>query len=222
LPRGFADLLCPNILRFIRRRTSEPKLRILDVGCGNGSPVLTKQWFPECHYSGVDIQQYNNSDADLKAIDHFYPVGFDGSGYSEIPEGSFDYIILNHVIEHMENAEPILKQLCAKLRPGGYIWIAFPSMRSLSLPSATQGTLQFCDDSSHVYLPDVREVTNILLRNGVKVLHAGRSTDLLRTMKGLAVLPFVLARRALTGVLTPIGLCHLTGFEDHVFGQRRI
>ena len=194
--------------------------RILDIGCGNNSPTTTKRWFPGCHYSGADIAQYNLSEEDTAAMDTFYPLGIDGSGYSAIPDSSYDFVILHHVVEHMDAQAPILATICSKLRPGGYIWIAFPSLRSLSLPSA-EGTLQFCDDPTHVYVPDVREVSNILLANGVKVLHAGRSRDLVRTLLGAAILPWAFLKRLVTGRLSCKGLWYILGFEDHVFGQRK-
>ena len=212
--------VCPTKFLYVRRRLSAPAPRILDIGCGNNSPSTTKHWFPGCHYSGADIQQYNNNAADLAAMDTFYPIGIDGSGYSAIPDSSYDFIILNHVVEHMENPAPILATICSKLKPGGYIWIAFPSLRSLSLPSA-EGTLQFCDDPTHVRVPDIREISNILLANNVKVLHAGRSKDLARTLIGAAILPFAYLRRLITGRLSCKGLWYILGFEDHVFGQRK-
>ncbi len=110
-------------------------------------------------------------------MDAFYLLGADGSGYAAIPDGSYDFVILNHVLEHMRDPAAVLAAICSKLKPGGYIWIAFPSLRSLSLPSSEDETLQFCDDPTHVYLPDVREVANVLLANGVKVVHAGRSRE---------------------------------------------
>ena len=211
--------VCPPKFALARKRLSGPRLRILDVGCGNHSPTTTKRWFPGCHYVGADIQQYNNSAEDMAAMDTFHLLGVDGSGYSEMPAASFDFIILNHVIEHMPDYGPILVTLLSKLKPGGYIWIAFPSVHSLSLPSA-EGTLQFCDDSTHVHLPEVREVTNVLLRNGVKVVHAGRSRDLARALIGAAILPWAMLKRAITGRLSSKGLWYILGFEDHVFGQR--
>jgi SAM-dependent methyltransferase len=211
--------VCPTKFLYVRRRLPVQAPRILDIGCGNNSPTTTKHWFPGCHYSGADIARYNNSDEDTAAIDTFYPLSIDGSGYSAIPDSSYDFIILHHVIEHMEVPGPILAIICSKLKPGGYIWIAFPSLRSLSLPSA-EGSLQFCDDPTHVYVPDVREVSNILLANGVKVLNAGRSKDFVRALIGAAIFPWALLRRVLTGKL-PKGLWYILGFEDHVFGQRK-
>jgi SAM-dependent methyltransferase len=212
--------ICPTKFLYARRKLSGSGLRILDIGCGNNSPVTTKRWFPGSHYSGADIQHYNLSDQDLAAMDAFYLLDFGSESYSSIPDSSFDFIVLNHVVEHMTMAESILAVVCSKLKPGGYVWIAFPSLRSLSLPPAT-GTLQFCDDPTHVYVPSVRVVSNILLANEVKVLHAGRSKDFIRIMIGAAILPWAFLKRLITGRLSSKGLWYILGFEDHVFGQRK-
>ena len=214
---------CPMKFQYVRRRLTSPSLRILDVGCGNNSPSVTKRWFPGCHYAGADIQRYNLSGEDDAAMDAFYLPGVDGSGYEVIPDGSFDFVILNHVLEHMAEPAPILAALCSKLKPGGYIWIAFPSLRSLGLPSSVDETLQFCDDPTHVFVPDAREVANVLLANGVKVLHAGRSREgFFTTLGDLTKLLKRLMKKMITGKFSGRGLWYLLGFEDHVLGQRRL
>jgi 2-polyprenyl-3-methyl-5-hydroxy-6-metoxy-1,4-benzoquinol methylase len=213
---------CPMKFRLIRGRLS-PAPRILDIGCGNGSPSVTRRWFPNCHYAGADIQRYNLSASDDAAMDEFFPLSADGSGYSAIPDRSFDFVILNHVVEHMADPAPILAMLCAKLKPGGYIWIAFPSLRSLSLPSSVDETLQFCDDPTHVYVPDLREIANLLLANGVKVLHAGRSREgFFTTLVDSFKFAKRLLKRLFTSKFSGRGMWYLLGFEDHVFGQRRM
>ena len=208
--------------RYLRSKLSPGSLRILDIGCGNNSPSITKRWFPGCHYTGADIQRYNLSDADLAAMDAFYQLGPDGQGYEAIPAATYDIVLLNHVVEHMAQPMPVLAALCTKLKPGGYIWIAFPSLRSLSLPHSEDETMQFCDDPTHVHVPDIREIANILLANGVSVVHAGRSregfwttlADVIKLMKRLVL-------RAFTGRFSGRGLWYLLGFEDHVLGQRK-
>jgi SAM-dependent methyltransferase len=209
--------------QYVRRRFFSSSIHILDIGCGNNSPSVTKRWFPGCHYTGADIQRYNLNGQDDAAMDAFYLLGADGSGYAAIPDGSYDFVILNHVLEHMTEPAPALHALCSKLKPGGYIWIAFPSLRSLSLPSSQDETLQFCDDPTHVYLPDVREVANILLANKVNVLHAGRSREgLFTTIVDVTKLLKRLVKRVLTGKFSGRGMWYLLGFEDHVLGQRRL
>ena len=65
---------CPMKFRMVRNRLITPAPRILDIGCGNGSPTVTKRWFPACHYAGADIQRYKLSDADMAAMDEFFPL----------------------------------------------------------------------------------------------------------------------------------------------------
>lgn len=212
---------CPMKFRYVKKRLTSASPRILDIGCGNGSPSLTKKWFPRCHYSGADIQRYNLSDADVAAMDEFYPVGADGSGYDTIPESSYDLVILNHVIEHMANPMPVLAKLCGKLREGGYFWIAFPSLRSLTLPHSVDETLNFYDDPTHIYLPQIQEIANVLLANGMSIVHAGRSRE--GVLTSLADCFKLLKRRlvrALTGKFSGRGLWYILGFEDHVLARR--
>lgn len=212
---------CPMKFRYIRHRLTTPAPRILDIGCGNRSPSLTKKWFPASHYSGADIQRYNLDDADLAAMDQFYPIAVDGAGYDQIPEAAYDLVILNHVIEHMANPGPIVAKLCGKLKAGGYIWIAFPSLRSLSLPHSVDETLNFCDDPTHVYLPSVREIANVLLENGVGIVHAGRSREgFLTSLVDCFKLVKRLVIRTCTGKFSGRGLWYVLGFEDHILGRR--
>lgn len=216
-----ARFVCPTKFLYTRRRLTTQDPWILDLGCGNHSPSLTKHWFPQCHYSGADIQHYNLDENDLAAMDNFFLLQTDGSGYSAIPDDSFDLIIVHHVIEHMSDPLPILASLCSKLKPGGHIWIAFPSVRSLAMPRAAAGTLQFCDDDTHIRVPSLQDTSNVLLKNGLKVLHAGRTWDTVRTLVGLLVLPWALLQWAFTGKLRAYGLWYLLGFEDHVLARRK-
>jgi SAM-dependent methyltransferase len=214
--------VCPTKFLLARRTLSRlANPRILDIGCGNNSPSTTKRWFLGCHYSGADVVRYNNTEGDVAVMDTFYPLGVDGSGYDAIPDASFDFIILHHVIEHISDPEPMLATICDKLKPGGVIWIAFPSLKSLAFPPAAVGCLQFCDDPSHIYVPHIREVANVLLSNNVRVLHAGRSQDFIRTALGVVMLPIAFLRRVVTGRLSCKGLWYVLGFEDSVFGQRK-
>jgi len=214
------DFLCPVRFVYARRYFRGRPIRVLDVGCGNHSPSITKKWFPDCTYHGADIEEYNLDATDRSMIDQFFLLTTEGGSYGAIPDDSYDFIILNHVLEHTHNSEEIVETLSRKLKRGGVFWLAFPSLHSLELPPARTASLQFCDDASHVRLISVREVANTLLSANVKVVKGGRSHNLPRYLIGLALLPFALLSR-LTGRMRSQGLWYVMGFEDRVIGVKR-
>src|SRR4051812_6188038 len=94
-------------------------LSILDIGAGSHSASITKEWLPDCHYSGVDISKnYNNDEADFKAMDEFYQMDLTKLEFSAIPENKYDLIVMSHVIEHLHNGDKVIAGLLSKLKKG--------------------------------------------------------------------------------------------------------
>jgi len=211
--------LPPRKIQVIQQHSIRTSPRILDIGCGNSSPSLTKHWFPECEYHGVDVAEYNLTECDTKLMDRFFLVGRDNEGYDSIPDEYYDFVVLNHVIEHNSNPIALIRIAAAKVSPGGIIYVAFPSQRSIDLPSAV-GTLNFFDDPGHVWLPDVALIVNTLFACGVRVFGAGRSVDRLRKLIGAVVLPWAVLRYILSGKFHARGLWYLFNFEDFVIGRK--
>jgi hypothetical protein len=154
---------------------SEDKIKLLDVGCGNKSPSITVSLFPKVEYFGLDKQEYNLTNEDKKILENKYFL-VDLDNLSELdnalPNNYFDFIIMAHVIEHTRKGTEILEILSKKLKVGWGIYIEFPSVRSLSLPPM-EGTLNFCDDPTHVKLYDVKEIANALIKCEFKIIKAG-------------------------------------------------
>jgi len=213
--------LIPVRLRIIARltRNHNKPLRILDIGCGNSSPTITKKWLGEVEYHGLDIQEYENTPEDQKAIDKFILVSSEDTEYSAVENEFYDVIIMNHVIEHMNLPYLRLENLLTKLKSGGIVWLAFPSVKSAGLPTA-DGTLNFFDDETHIYFPSIYDVVNTLLLSGVKVKYAGSSYDLLRYVIGLVLLPWAAIKKLITGKLCK-GLWFVFGFETIVYGIKK-
>lgn len=196
------------------------QIKILDIGCGNNSPSLAKRWFPGCTYHAADIQHYNLTEDDERSVDLFFQVTADFCGYDAINDGTYDYVIASHVIEHSVDPQRLVSIAASKVKPGGLIWLSFPSFKSLSLPPGIGVTNHFSDDPTHLRVIDTVAVCNELLKSNIKILKAGRSRDAIREAIGLVLLPMNLIRWITKGGVGR-GLWYVMGFEDRIVGVKR-
>lgn len=213
----FEALRRPHRFVEIHRRHGERPFRLLDVGAGNHSASVTKLWFPNCHYAGVDRDRnYNNDERDFAAMDEFFELDLTRLEFGAIPDASYDVLLLSHVIEHLANGDEVLRALAAKLKPGGMMVVEFPGPRSLRLPSK-KGTLNFHDDDTHVRVFDAREVARILRGCGLEVVKAGTRRD----WRGVLLLPvFALRAKQKHGYVPGGVFWDLFGFADEVVALR--
>lgn len=213
------NLFRPFRFKLFRRTYGDRAIHYLDVGCGSHSPSITKRWFPRWRYHGIDRpgSDYPMDAADRAALEAFYEIDLSTGSLSVVPDGQFDLASLSHVIEHLPNGLEVLREVAAKLRPGGRVYVEFPSERSLGLPSMP-GTLNFSDDETHVRVYSVREVANVLLDEGFRVVRAGTRRDWFR----IAFLPLLvparlLAQRRVIGA----DFWDATGFASFVYAEKR-
>jgi len=126
--------------------------RILDVGCGNRSASFCKEYRGDLEYVGIDIADYNISELDRKLMARYVlcaPHEF--ADRIRSLEGAFDAVLSSHNLEHCQDPLAVLDSMCAVLRPGGRLYVSFPSEASIGLPSRA-GCLNFHDDPTHVNL----------------------------------------------------------------------
>lgn len=98
---------------------------LLDIGCGNGSSMLTMQakgW----NVTGIDfdevaITQAKNNNLDANVSDLF------SANYKD---NCFDAIMMNHVIEHVPNPQEFIKECLRILKPGGTLVALTPNVTS--------------------------------------------------------------------------------------------
>ena len=145
--------------------------RILDVGCGNNSAFYTKVLSPSCIYHGIDIGDYNNSESSKKLMDAYHIVKNPEQFAEKIArlDIMFDAVISSHNIEHCNQPEETLAAICGKIKKGGLLYLAFPQKKTVSFPSR-QGTLNFYDDPTHIYLPDPKRLIHIMRKYGMEIL----------------------------------------------------
>jgi SAM-dependent methyltransferase len=213
-------VIIPHKLKFIHAIRKGTEFRLLDVGCGNSSPSTTKYWFPQCRYFGLDIQNYNNDVSDISSMERFFQVDLTRDTLVDLPDESFDVIVMAHVIEHLPNGLDVVSRLCQKLTKGGQLYVEFPSEKSLRLPSGID-CLNFYDDPSHVRLYRRSEVKEVIQRAGLSI----RAEGTRRHLPNIAiVLPLsiplqlysLMRYRKLRGPY----LWDLLGFAEFVFAAR--
>jgi SAM-dependent methyltransferase len=88
---------------------------------------------PEAHVRYVDRMSVENLRAqypELSGFDLVVPdLVMDGEMLSAIPDGSVDFVIANHFIEHCQNPIATLHNHLRVLRPGGILYMGVPDKR---------------------------------------------------------------------------------------------
>lgn len=116
--------LAHGILSRIERQGAT-KGRLLDIGCGPGvllTVARERGWKPQglelstdsaerCRAAGLDV-----------VTEPLEKAGF--------VDGSFDAVVLHHVLEHVPDPNDTLRRCCLLLKSGGILFVAVPNARS--------------------------------------------------------------------------------------------
>jgi 2-polyprenyl-3-methyl-5-hydroxy-6-metoxy-1,4-benzoquinol methylase len=99
--------------------------RVLEIGCGEGA--FRANLSRDCEYWGVEPNP--DSAAKARAVADRVLVGTYDDVLADLPEGHFDLVICNDVIEHMEDHDRFLDSIRTRLRDGGHLVGSIPNMR---------------------------------------------------------------------------------------------
>jgi len=141
-----------------RIRELKPK-RILSIGCGTG--LLLFRLAPDCEaYTGVDYAAPALANIrrglEEKSLTNVSLVESPAHDLSAIPDGGFDVVVINSVIQYFPTAEylrQLLRQAISKLAPGGALFIG--DVRSLALLNAFHTAVVLARTESSVSLEAV-------------------------------------------------------------------
>lgn len=109
--------------------TSGHSPTVLDYGCGNGQIVssLRANTFDaygcDVFYEGGD---YSNSVP--KELFGTFVLRMSPEGHIPFGDGSFDLVVSNQVLEHVEHLDKVLSEISRVLRPGGKFLFLFPDI----------------------------------------------------------------------------------------------
>lgn len=215
-------VFCPTKLQAARRFFGSQPLLVLDIGCGNRSCEIARHWLNIKEYVGVDREYWHGDKAGYEGIDRMVFTDLDADpSLAEVEDEKFDFIILNHVIEHLRNGEALLAGLHRKLRPGGMIYVETPDIATLNYPSAI-GFMNFYDDPTHQRVYEVRALVAEMMRIGFVVNRFGRRRDWRRM--ALFALPMLLFNLLFSlpfrQRLDARGLWDLFGVASFVIGSK--
>lgn len=186
---------CLPRLKFIKKTKG---IRYLDFGCGAGRVLHQNAAVrPDLELFGLDVKDFSQK----------LPKSVSFSVYdgNKLPyqDSYFDFITVNHVLEHIKTPGNTLIELKRILKKKGRIYIEVPNQRSLwGKPSSRfAGTVHFFDDTTHVRPYSVLELIEICKRHRFKIVKFGVSRNLLH----LLLSPFLM----LIGVIAPNKLYYM-------------
>jgi SAM-dependent methyltransferase len=99
-----------------------PQDRILDIGCANGGLLSAIRDLGFCNLLGVDP-----SSSCVKAVRSKGIVASEGMlGSLKLSPGSFDCILLSHVLEHVQDLDVAMNNVVSLLKPNGVLYVEVP------------------------------------------------------------------------------------------------
>ncbi len=106
----------------------EPKLKILDIGCGDGTfGMLVKQKLKDVYVAGCDISS-RSLELAKPHYDKVSQFNIDQDRPSKLGRAKYDYIVVTEVIEHLLDPKTALEKCKELLAPSGYIITSFPNI----------------------------------------------------------------------------------------------
>ncbi|CCF12215.1 methyltransferase domain protein [Brevibacillus laterosporus GI-9] len=103
---------------------------VLDIGCGGGGKTCYYATFGPEKIIGIDIVPHyaeeGNAFAREKGLDHIASFMTGDASKMLFEDETFDTIIMNDAMEHVDNPEKTLEECFRVLKKGGHLYINFP------------------------------------------------------------------------------------------------
>jgi len=125
------------VARFVSPAAGRRPARIMDFGCGRGR-LVGQLRLAHQHAYGVDIDpRFIRAGAllsDLWEPRRAILSATGAGGRTMFPDGFFDAVITDQVLEHVANLDALAAEISRILKPGGVVFNRFPGRRLLIEP----------------------------------------------------------------------------------------
>jgi 2-polyprenyl-3-methyl-5-hydroxy-6-metoxy-1,4-benzoquinol methylase len=135
--------------------------KVLDVGCGSGSLLIQLKYLGFKFLKGLDPFIDEN-------IDYKNGVAIDKKYLHEVTE-TYDFIMMNHSFEHMEDPESVLKDIYRIIAHDGYASIRIPIASSFAWKHYGTNWVQL-DAPRHFYLHTIKSMEILAKKTGLEIV----------------------------------------------------
>jgi 2-polyprenyl-3-methyl-5-hydroxy-6-metoxy-1,4-benzoquinol methylase len=161
-------------LSVIFSKISENSL-VLDVGAGSGALGRALKKHKQCRVHGIS---YNPDEVEILRQHYDLALQVDLEQHdlpTEIKAVQYDYVVCADVLEHLKNAQLVLRRLVGLLKPGGRLVFSVPNVSHVSImvcllngrfPRTHEGLL----DSTHVNFFERSSLAQFCKDAGVSVV----------------------------------------------------
>jgi len=126
--------------------------------------------------------------ADIDGKPEAYPQGCDFARVNlerdALPwaEASVDAVTCMHLVEHLRELEPLMREVSRLLKPGGRVYFETPHPRTVGYASPTGAaagtfTMNFYDDPTHVQVVSAGRLGQLARNSGLNVIASGTSRN---------------------------------------------
>lgn len=114
-----------DLVRFVTDSGISKDVKVLDVGCGDGTLALRLRRAGFCNLTGVDwippAQIKPNS------VNSYRQANLNDDGLGAFADASFGCVVCSDVIEHLENPPFLLRELARVTKKDGHIFVTIPN-----------------------------------------------------------------------------------------------
>lgn len=190
----------------------KPK-RVLDIGIENNSYAECKLLYPDSVYHGLDQV---DASLTMDSGDIFFLKNLENTDSLKGIGFSYDLIIANHVIEHIDRGEDVFGELCDLLSKDGVLYVEMPSIRS-AFRRKRKGSYHFHDDPTHRKFYSLELLANIAMTHHCEVVSCGPVSTWLKDLLSLPRASIAFLRGRGWGPY----LLHMSRKVDHIMVVRK-